>query len=114
MNTMSSNKKPTWRITFLVGFVGVGALFVEPQLPLGATTHTLLLLAWVMVFYGALAIWVKANREALEREPQPRDCVGRSIIDVDAPEREAKARPKPENPAVQLPVVHPLSQSEVI
>jgi hypothetical protein len=71
-------------------------------------------LAWVVFFYGALALWARRNSEALEREPRPRDCVGRPIIDVDAPECEAKARPKPEIPAVQLPVVRPLGQSEVI
>jgi hypothetical protein len=99
---------------FLVGFAGIGALFVEPQLPMGAATHTLLLLAWVAIFYGALALWVRQNSEALEREPRPLDCVGRPIIDEDAPEPKAKAWQKLEIPAVQLPVAHPLGQSEVI
>jgi hypothetical protein len=111
---MSTRKKPMWRNMFLIGFASIGALFVEAQLPVGATTHTLLLLVWVVAFYGALALWVRRNNEALEREPRPLDCVGRPIIDVDAPECEAKARPKPEKPAVQLPVVRPLGQSEVI
>jgi hypothetical protein len=111
---MSTRKQPTWRNMFLIGFAGIGALFVEPQLPVSATTHTLLLLAWLMAFYGALAIWVQANREALERAPRPRDCVGQPIIGVDAPEREVKSQQKPEFPAVQLPVARPLGQSEVI
>jgi hypothetical protein len=111
---MSTRKKPTWRNMFLIGFAGLGALYIEAQLPAGATIYTLLLLAWVVFFYGALAMWVQANREALEREPRPRDCVGQPIIDEDAPEREAKPRQKLESPAVQLPVTRPLGQSEVI
>jgi hypothetical protein len=111
---MSAHKKPSWGRLKIIGLFGAVALLIEPRLSVAALTHTWLLLVWVGLFYGALALWVRQNSEALEREPRPRDCVGRPIIDEDLPECEAKARPKPENPAVQLPVVRPLGRSEVI
>ncbi len=111
---MSKHKQPAWRSMFLIGFAGIGVLFIEPQMPVGATPHTLVLLVWVIGFYGALAIWIRANREALERGPRPRDFAGRLIIDVDAPECQAQTQTKPESPVAHLPVAYPPGQSEVI
>lgn len=111
---MSTRKRPMWRTMFLIGFAGVGTLVIEPQLPVGATIHTLLLLTWLASFYGALAIWAHGNSEALESEPRPRDFVGRPIFDADAPEREANPRQQPEIPAVQLPVARQITQSSEV
>jgi hypothetical protein len=99
---------------YLIGVAGIGALLIEPRLPVGEMSHTFLLLGWIAVFYGALALWGRRNNEALERAPQPRDCVGRPVTDVDEPQPARKPEPKTEAPAVRLPLPRPIGQSEVI
>lgn len=111
---MSSHKRPAWRHMYLIGVAGVGALLLEPRLPVGEMTHTFLLLGWVLFFYGALALWARQNTEALERAPQPRDCAGRPIMDVDEPQPMRRPELKTEAPAVRLPLPYPIGQSEVI
>jgi len=90
---MSARKKPAWRALLIIGLGSACALYVESQLPVDSQAHTWLLLAWVALFYGALAAWTKHNSVALDSEPPALDCTGRPIIDTnDQPA--AKVQPK--------------------
>jgi len=89
---MSTRKKPAWHALFVIGLGSALLLFVESRLPVGAQAHTWLLLVWVALFYGALAIWTRRNGETLDNEPPALDCAGRPIIDNNPPA--VKAHPQ--------------------
>jgi hypothetical protein len=88
-----SRKKPKWLALALIGLLSAIILIEEMRLPFSAAADSWLILAWVLLFYGALAVWISRNREALERQPGPRDCVGRQIMDIDAKDGEESIDP---------------------
>lgn len=77
-------KKPSWKALALIGIISIFALIEEAWLPLPATVDSWMLLVWVMLFYGMIGTWITHESEALENQPEPLDCVGRRILDVDA------------------------------
>ncbi len=89
---MSTCKKPAWGALFIIGLGSAALLFAESRLPVGAEAHTWLLVGWVALFYGALAVWTRRNSEALESEPPALDCTGRPITNNKPPA--TKARPQ--------------------
>lgn len=80
---MAGNQKPNWRSLFLIGLASGAALAAEHYLALPAAADTALLVIWVLLFYGTIGAWLSRNRESLERQPAPRDSVGRPIFDND-------------------------------
>jgi hypothetical protein len=106
---MTTRKKPLWRTLTVVGLLGGAGLFFAARLPLGGATQMRVLLLWVGLFYGVVAVWIRGNSAALEGEPPARDSVGRPVIDNGAPVSAAQPpRPQPQpNTAA-----HPLTQSE--
>jgi hypothetical protein len=59
------------------------------RLPFSPATDSWLIGIGVLLFYGIIASWIRRNRAALEREPEPLDCVGRPIVVNDPPELDA-------------------------
>ena len=109
---MNRQMKPRWHTLTVSSLVLGAALLLEVRLPLSPAGQTWLLVLWVLLFYGALSLWIAANREALERAPRPRDVVGRPIIDVDAPEIDQFVAKKEEAGAWTL--AQPFRQSEAM
>jgi hypothetical protein len=93
--------RPAWRRLTWIGALGCGALLLTPRLAIARQHPTLLLLLWVALFYGALTVWLRRNNTALEHEPPALDCVGRPIINQDAPlfAAEPESRPATVTPA---------------
>lgn len=81
---MTRKNTPRWRRLDLIMLVFVAGLVAESLLPISPVINALLIGLWVLICYGAAAIWIMLNRESLEREPQPLDCIGRPIIDSEA------------------------------
>ena len=90
-----------------------GAILVEEiRLPFSTAVDSWLLGLWVLLFYGAVAIWITRNREMLEREPEPRDCVGRPIIESGlTTSGETPASPETRE---KRPGINPFSRSEAM
>ncbi len=80
---MPNHKKPRWLSLARIGLVSMAVLVEEIRLPFSSGVDAWLLGLWVLLFYGAIAIWISRNREALEQEPAPLDCVGQPITDMD-------------------------------
>jgi hypothetical protein len=59
----------------------------------------------MLFFYGAIAVWITRNREALEREPPPLDFVGRLIITNGASKFEAEPESRNPPPSVKETVL---------
>lgn len=78
---MSTRSKPAWHILFIIGLGSAAALYIESLWPVDSQAHTWLLLVWMILFYGGVAVWTRGNSEALEYEPPALDCTGRPIID---------------------------------
>jgi hypothetical protein len=109
---MKRHLKPRWNSLTILGLMMGMALLWQVRLPLSPAGHSWLLGLWVLLFYGATALWMAANREAMEQAPAPRDVIGRPIIDVDAPEPEQFAVKEPQT--ANQPLALPLRQSEAI
>ena len=107
---MKRHLKPRWASLTLTGLILGAALLWEVRLPLSPAGHSWLLGLWVVVFYGAVAVGIAANRQALEQAPGPRDMSGRPIIDVDAPVLHPFEGNKEQTDT--RPVPHPLHQLE--
>lgn len=108
---MNGHRKPYWKALVLIGVVFAVALVMEAPLPFSPSADAWLLVFWVLLFHGAIAVWITQNRDALEREPQPLDCIGRPIIDNGASEFEAE----PDNhPSPVYGATRSLNRSEVI
>lgn len=104
--------KPHWGSLASIGLISTAILVEEIHLPFSTAVDSWLLGLWVLLFYGAVAMWVTRNREMLEREPEPRDCVGRPIIETGLTATE-------ESPASQKPTekragINPFSRSEAM
>ena len=102
------NQKVQWSSLAEIGFVFGAALVVEIRLPFSQGADSWLLILWVLLFYGAVGVWLSANGAALEREPRPVDCVGRPILDPDGAEvAETQETPihRPLPPALSRPEV---------
>jgi hypothetical protein len=78
---MIKRKQPQWQSLVWIGLAGTSAIVAETLLPFSPATDTWWLLLWVVAFYGAMALWIRRNEEALEQAPPALDCVGRPIID---------------------------------
>lgn len=108
---MKGQRKPYWKVLVLIGVVFAIALVMEARLPFSPSADAWLLVFLVLLFHGAIAAWIAQNRDALEMEPQPLDCIGRPIIDNGASEFEAE----PDNhPSTAYGATRPLNRSEVI
>ncbi len=106
---MSTHKRPIWRTLAVVGLMGGAGLYIAARLPLGGAAQMWLLLLWVAVFYGVVALWIRRNSEALDAAPPARDSVGRPIIDNGAPVFAAEPPQPAAPPAV---AARPFNQSE--
>lgn len=82
---MSTRSKPAWHILFVISLGGAAVLYIESLLPVDSQVHTWLLLVWIILFYGGVAVWMRSNSEALEHEPPALDGTGRPIIDDGLP-----------------------------
>ena len=103
---------PHWGWLASIGLVSGGLLVEEINLPFSPAVDSWLLGLWVLLFYGAVAIWITRNREMLEREPEPRDCVGRPIIESGlTTSGETPASPETRE---KRPGINPFSQSEAM
>jgi hypothetical protein len=77
-----------WLTLFLIGLIWGMGLMLEARLAISPIAHKALILLWVILYYGALAAWISVNRQRLEMEPDPRDFVGRPIMDYGLPQPE--------------------------
>jgi hypothetical protein len=100
---------PRWPALAKIGLFGIAALIEEARLPFSPAADTWLMLLWLAVVYGAVALWITGNRVALEQGPPALDCVGRPIMDYSAPQFSAilDTRSMPREQAAP-----PLNQSE--
>ncbi len=106
---MPNHKKPRWLSLALIGLLAVGVMVEEVRLPFSSSVDAWLLGLWVLLFYGAIAIWISRNREALEQEPEPLDCAGQPIINL-ATEKSEDRQASPPAPARP----HSLGQLEAL
>lgn len=112
---MPSQKKPRWNWLALVGLVfGIG-LVVEGRLPFSPAADAWLLGFGVLLFYGAITIWIEGNRDALDWEPQPLNCVGQPIFDpgLVGPDESKESSGKQDGPAGQ-PTARAFGRSELV
>ena len=65
---MKARKGIQWKALGLIVVVGGLALIQEARLPLPEAADGWALVVWVLLFYGALLLWVNANREPMEYE----------------------------------------------
>lgn len=107
---MARNQKPRWSSLVLIGLLSGGALIAEHYLSFSPAADTALLVVWVLLFYGAVGVWTSHNRASLERQPAPRDCVGRPIMPPDTTESPLSIM-EPDDRGIQ-PAVRPLTRSE--
>jgi hypothetical protein len=77
------NQQPRWFSLSLIAFVTGAALIVTAYLPLSPAAESWLLILWLVLGYGAVSLWLAQNRAALERAEEPRDCIGRPIMQSD-------------------------------
>ncbi|MCL4804861.1 MAG: hypothetical protein KJ046_11230 [Anaerolineae bacterium] len=80
---MTKNRIPEWLSLIEIGLAFGALLVVEQRLPFSPAADMWLLIGWTFLFYGAIGHWISRNQIALERQPAPRDCAGRSIIECD-------------------------------
>lgn len=104
--------KPYWGSLASIVLISGAILFEEIHLPFSTAVDSWLLGLWVLLFYGAVAIWVTRNREMLEREPEPRDCVGRPIIETGM--TTSGKSPASQKPTEKRPRIKPFSRSEAM
>ena len=69
---MKGQNGPQWKALGLIVLAGGLALVEEARLPLPEAADGWALLVWVLFFYGALMLWVAANRRRLEEERHTR------------------------------------------
>ncbi|MCA9866645.1 MAG: hypothetical protein KIS95_01595 [Anaerolineae bacterium] len=112
---MVNQGKPRWLSLGLIGLAFGAALILEIRLPFSPAVDSRLLSLLVLFFYGAVAIWIRRNGEALEGEPSPLDCVGQPVFDPGI--REWKEAEKSEvseaDPAIR-PTAHAFGQPEAM
>lgn len=60
------NCKPRWNMLNLIVLLAVGSLILTHGLHLTPTSHKVMLFVIVVVIYGLMGWWVKANTAALE------------------------------------------------
>ena len=105
-------RRPRWDSLALIGVVAGAALIETAYMPFSPAAELWLLIVWVVLFYGAASLWIAQNGSALERAAEPRDCVGRPVMQAgtdlsDAPDSEP-------SPSVAQPVSRSFSHSEAI
>lgn len=104
--------KPHWGSLASIVLISGAILVEEIHLPFSTAVDSWLLGLWVLLFYGAVAMWVTRNREMLEREPEPRDCVGRPIIETGM--TTSGKSPASQKPTEKRPRIKPFSRSEAM
>lgn len=104
--------KPHWGSLASIVLISGAILVEEIHLPFSTAVDSWLLGLWVLLFYGAVAMWVTRNREMLEREPEPRDCVGRPIIETGMTTSEES--PVWPDTREKRPGINPFSRSEAM
>lgn len=104
--------KPYWGSLASIVLISGAILVEEIHLPFSTAVDSWLLGLWVLLFYGAVAMWVTRNREMLEREPEPRDCVGRPIIETGM--TTSGKSPASQKPTEKRPRIKPFSRSEAM
>ena len=55
-------RKPTWWKLYVFGAVTCAALFLFPP------TNQVLLIVWMVVMYGGIAVWMNANKSELAEQ----------------------------------------------
>lgn len=105
-------QKVNWGSLVETGFLFGAALVVEARLPFAPATDSSLLLLWMVFFYGAVALWISANRAALEHEPRPVDCLGQPIIGPSSLDSLENEETKDTTTPPQMPAL--LSRSKVM
>lgn len=106
------NRKPRWESLALIGVVAATTLFETAYLPFSRAAESWLLVLWVLLCYGAVSLWIAQNSTSLERAAEPRDCVGRPIMQPD-PDL-AEAADEGPTPSVARPASRPFPHSEAI
>lgn len=107
-----NRNKPNWGSLAFIVLVSGSILVEEIRLPFSTAVDSWLLGLWVLLFYGAVAIWITPNREMLEREPEPHDCVGRPIIETGM--TTSGKSPASQKPTEKRPGIKPFSRSEAM
>lgn len=74
---------PNWRMLALISFGSILVLVIEARLPISVKYDTWLLIVWILLFYGFISAWITREIDALEHLPEPRDCVGRLIMNLE-------------------------------
>lgn len=67
MRCEQSDKKPTWGQLYAIGLLLVGLIGLVEALAPGGGLRAVLEIAVVIVMFGLMAVWMRANRVALER-----------------------------------------------
>ena len=62
-------RKPTWWKLYLFAAVACGALFLFPP------TNQAILIVWMVVMYGGIAFWLKANESPVAEQVEYRYTV---------------------------------------
>jgi hypothetical protein len=60
-------RRPAWWQLYLLGFVMVGLLVLGAWAPLSELGHQLAAIGALLLIYGLLELWLRANRRALLR-----------------------------------------------
>lgn len=63
---MKLQRKPNWKLLAVIVLLGCSALVEEVRLPVPSAVDPWALTLWVVLFYGALGLWLMANRDRLE------------------------------------------------
>ena len=78
-----THRLPHWKMLALMGIGSILFLVAEARLPLSAKSDMWLQIVWLLFFYGLVTIWITRESDALEQMPEPRDCVGRLIMNLE-------------------------------
>ena len=99
-----TGKNPNWRLLALISIFSIFVLVGEVVLPFSQAIDSWFLIIWVLVFYGIVGTWVTRERNALEQQPAPRDCIGRRIMEPDEVEIPEPASKRSNVPFATRPV----------